>query len=360
MESFYRRLSYSIGNEDWRTEQRALQLDASSRALVITASGDRPLNLLSGPCKEIVALDINPWQNALLDLKRVALNRLDYRSYLGFLGIEPMRGRGALYKQIRGELQPQHAALWDRRLGTIERGVIYRGVTERWMQVMAHCIRLWRGKAIDALFACGDLEEQRELVLSQLATPRVERAVRFLVPFFNRYFLRDPGLKVENVDGSIHSGQQIFDDLKSALLRFSPRESIVLSVLLQGRIFKEAYPPYLTESGVSCVRRGLPALSIRQGDLLDYLEAAPAGSFDRFSLSDVASFLSREQFDRLCRALRRVAAPGARFCIRQFCSKHRISDEMAPFFKREEALEKSLQEEDRCFLYRFVVGTILK
>lgn len=61
---FYSRLSYSIGNEDWKTEQKALQITPEDRILCVTASGDRPLNLLYSNCKEIVSVDANPFKNS--------------------------------------------------------------------------------------------------------------------------------------------------------------------------------------------------------------------------------------------------------------------------------------------------------
>ena len=47
MTFFFSRLSYSFGNEDWRTEKRALGIRPHDQVLCITASGDRPLNLLA-------------------------------------------------------------------------------------------------------------------------------------------------------------------------------------------------------------------------------------------------------------------------------------------------------------------------
>ena len=69
MAKFFKRLSYSIGNEDWETEREALSIQADDKVLCITASGDRPLNLLMNECREIVSIDANPVQNYLLELK---------------------------------------------------------------------------------------------------------------------------------------------------------------------------------------------------------------------------------------------------------------------------------------------------
>ena len=51
--------------------------------------------------------------------------------------------------------------------------------------------------------------------------------------------------------------------------------------------------------------------------MISYLERAPDNSFDRFSMSDVASYIPYEAFERMITSLVRVAKPGSRFCIRK-------------------------------------------
>ncbi len=76
MANFFERLSYSFGNEDWLTEQRALQISPNDSVICITASGDRPLNLLTSDCKEILAIDANPIQNHLLQPQKRCYRRI--------------------------------------------------------------------------------------------------------------------------------------------------------------------------------------------------------------------------------------------------------------------------------------------
>ncbi len=69
MTTFFSRLSYTWGNEDWNTEREALQIGSQDTVLCITASGDRPLNLLVDDCHRMVAIDANQQQNYLLHLR---------------------------------------------------------------------------------------------------------------------------------------------------------------------------------------------------------------------------------------------------------------------------------------------------
>ena len=69
MSRFYERLNYSFGNEDPFTELKALRIKPSDTVVCVTASGDRPLNLMSCPLEKIYCVDLNPIQNHLLSLK---------------------------------------------------------------------------------------------------------------------------------------------------------------------------------------------------------------------------------------------------------------------------------------------------
>ena len=90
MASFFSQLRYSFGNEDWQTEKEALDIKPQDVVLCITASGDRPLNLLTRECQRMVCVDANRIQNHLLELKAAAIAVLDYKTILDLLELFPI------------------------------------------------------------------------------------------------------------------------------------------------------------------------------------------------------------------------------------------------------------------------------
>ena len=360
MTDFYSRLSYSIGNEDWRSEQKALQTQPTDRILCVTASGDRPLNLLSSPCQEIVSVDANPIQNALLDLKMAALTHLDYEEYLSFLGLTPKEKRLATFDQLSEKLHSTSCAYWSKHRSKIAKGIIYQGATEKISQLGSLLVRFLRRKKINALFSFDKMEEQKEFVSKKWQTTAWKKTFDLaLHPVITRLFLKDPGL-YQHVDPSLRVSTYVHDRINDALTRFPAKESIILSLALQGKIYPEAYSPYLTEEGVQTIKQRLDKIQFHTANLIDFLETAPENSFDCFALSDVASYMSEEHFARLVSGLYRVAKPGARFCLRQFTSRYDLPDTLKSRFQRDTALEQEPQQEDRCFLYNFIVGKVLK
>lgn len=360
MENFYTRLSYSFGNEDWKTEQKALKIQPTSRVLCITASGDRPLNLLSTELHELISIDANPMQNALFDLKKAAIKNLDYDDYISFLGVDSHPNRLQTYSTLEKDLSPTSVASWLRHQDKISRGVLYEGALEKWLKLACKLIHPFRGKKINKLFSFDDLEKQRVYLKKYWHTYIWKKFFHLsLHPWITRSYFKDPGLYAY-VDRNLHIGNHIYDKLHDFLNRSLAKESILLSLLLKGRVDKGNFPPYLNKEGFEQIKKRIDRVKFETSEIGSYLEKAEENSIDCFSCSDIASYLSKSNFIRLLNGMLRTAKPGARFCMRQFLSNYDIPPELASHFKRDTALEQELEKEDCCFIYRFICGTIQK
>jgi S-adenosylmethionine-diacylglycerol 3-amino-3-carboxypropyl transferase len=360
MGNFFSRLSYSFGNEDWRTEQKALRLKPGDRVVCITGSGDRPLNLLYADCGEIVSVDANPMQNYLLELKQAAIKELDYDDYLSFLGANPTANRLELYRKISPSLHLASQEFWNKHIPLIEKGILYQGMVERLCKTSAFFFNLFKKKDIEKLFLMDDMNEQRKFVDERWNSPLLRRIFEIaLSPTLTRLFGIDPGL-YENLPKGFHPGKYIFDRLYTCLHRSLAKEAPLISLVIRGKIDKPGYPPCMLPTGCHAIKQRLDRIKVEHDDIINYLETAPANSFNAFSLSDVSSYLDPERYQRLIKAVHRTARPGATFCLRQFLSEYTIPEEFQHSFARDSGLEELLQKEDRCFVYRFMAGNIVK
>lgn len=362
MSKFQTRLWYSIGNEDWKTEQKALKIQPENRVLCVTASGDRPLNLLVHPCQEMVTVDSNPFQNALFELKKVAIDNLSYEEYLAFLGIMPASNRLQTYRKIEKHLSPFSASIWEKQSKKITQGIIYQGVLERFLKHISTILNVLRRKKINRLFSCKNIAEQRVCLDRDWTTPLCRKILYFVFhPSIIRLCINDPGLyESDNINHAAPAGQQVFERLNTSLNEILAKDSLLLSLFLKGKIPQEIFPPYLNETGVNKIKPNLNRIRFATQDLISFLEQAESNYFDRFSISDVASYMSKDNFHRLVKELYRTARPGARFCIRQLFSDYQLPEAVASHMKRENDLEAILQREDSCCVYRFMVGTFEK
>lgn len=353
MAAFDTSLNYSSVNEDWRTEAAALAPLGAGPILCVAGSGSRPLDLLGQGATEVTAIDINPSQTALLALKATAIDGLNYSDYTAFLGLRAADPRWRLDKLE--ELLPRLGS-YQRHCSAmapmIARGILYQGRWERFFRRVARLTRLLRPQLTRRLFEFEELTEQR----------------RFLEQHWDRWWWRwtfrllcsGPVLRWFGDPAFYHfSGSRtadfLYQRMRSSLERTLARENFMVSLLLLGRLSNRDLPPHLSEVGVAEIRNRIGGLKIISGDVMEAV-----GGTDRYcaySLSDVPSFLSADDFQRLLDRLARTALPGARFCIRQFLSRHTTGDWSQPRLRRNAALEQRLTEEDHAFAYDFIVGT---
>lgn len=355
---FFATLNYSSCNEDWRTERRALQIGPSDRVLCVTGSGDRPLHLLLDDPERLVAIDANPCQNHLLRLKMAAMRAFPHEEYVAFLGLTPARQRSRLLFQLADHMPEDTYSYWLHNNAAVERGILYQGRWERYYRAVSLLARMLRAPAIGHLFSLESLEEQRSfvregwdkgwwrLVFDVLCSRRVSRLA-----------FGDPGFYA-HVDPQLQIGRYVYQGMLEILQRYLARENFMLSLLFLGRLSAYDLPPYLAADSFACIRGRLVRMEIRTARLTDYLKHSVPGSFTRFSFSDVPSYLDQAGFAELARAMVHAAVPGARFCIRQFLTNHRLPEQLSGMLRRESDIEDELRQADRSFAYRFMVGTI--
>lgn len=358
MKRFFSRLRYSFGNEDWRTEEEALDIQPQDHVLCITASGDRPLNLLVRECQKIVCIDANPVQNHLLKLKVAAMQQLNYQSYLAFLGAIPDKERKQTLHNLLSSMDPGSGRFWLKHQKMVKRGILYQGAVERLTYAVAKIVNLLRGRKVKRLFAMNNIEEQRKFLKEEWDSYFLRKMFNLVLnTFLSRVIIEDPGLA--NFGSDIKPGNYIYDRIHASLERELAKKNLLLSLILRGKVSQEAFSPYLTEEGIEAIKPRLTVLDIHTTDILDYLDSLSEPTFDVFSLSDVISYLSHPNFIRLLKGMLRTAKPGARFCLRQFLSSYEIPVHLQPHFIRDKSLEKRLERLDNCFVYRFMVGTIV-
>lgn len=359
MPKFFSRLSYSFGNEDWNTEKKALAIKPDDRVICITASGDRPLHILSEECAHVTSVDANKIQNHLLHLKAAAMQRFDFDHYLSFLGVTEDQHRLHSLQSLVRELSYETAQFWNLNQNIIQKGVLYQGATEQFLSRFSPVLHLLRPNKLYRLFNINDLEEQRSFIKRDWDTFLWRKSFDLaLNPFFSKVVLSDPGLYAHNIGTKIKAGPYIYDRMNNCLNKYLAQENPLISLIFKGRVGNRALPPYLQEAMVPKIKSRLDRLTVETSDIATYLENAPPNSFDCYSLSDVASYITYEQFLRLLNGIRRTARPGARISMRQFLSTHEMPKDLGDWFERDHKLEHELEREDRCFVYRFITGKV--
>ena len=108
-------LVYNTCWEDPRLDRKALQLTKDDRVLVITSAGCNALDYSLCNPAHVYAVDMNPRQNALLELKMAAIRKFEYEDFYALFGEGHHTRAKELYAStLRSELGPFAQDYWDK------------------------------------------------------------------------------------------------------------------------------------------------------------------------------------------------------------------------------------------------------
>ncbi len=175
-----RSLIYNTCWEDPAVDRRALELAPDDDVLVITSAGCNAIDYaLAGP-RRVYAVDVNPAQNALLELKLAGIRALPYEDFFQIFGTGHHPDFQALYAgALRAWLSKPARAFWDVRRGWFSdraraRSFYFRGLSGTFARgFRAYCsLRPQLKDALGALLSAPDLETQQALYDREVA-PRL-------------------------------------------------------------------------------------------------------------------------------------------------------------------------------------------
>jgi S-adenosylmethionine-diacylglycerol 3-amino-3-carboxypropyl transferase len=351
---------FSACNEDSQCEIEAFGSLEGKRLLCITAGGGRVLNLLAQKPKAVWAVDLNPAQNALLELKIAGMRALNHAAYLEFLGVRPSPNRIATYERVRPGLSDGARGFFDANLPLVSEGVLLQGKLERFLRRIARVLRVAHPFGVSELFAFDDIVAQRafmkrfDTLLWRKLVPNLAR--RWVMQVFSG----DPGFW-RYVPESIPLHQAIFDRVHQYFWNHLARENHLMQLVFFGRyIYEPALPIYLNAATYERTKAALQDVHIETitARVDEALEFGASEAFDAFSLSDISSYLDDEAHAQLFDAVLRCARPGAVLCSRSNIYHRDLLPEQAARIERATALERQLAIDDHSCVHEFLVGTI--
>ena len=355
------RISYSSCNEDSGSEVEVLVPQVGKRLVSICASGGRVLNLLQNGAEEVWAVDVNPSQTHLFELKVAGLRALDHADFLSFMGVRASQRRLEVYDSLRPALSESARAYFDGKPFLVERGVLYQGSLERFLaRYVATAARFLRPRWVRRLFACTDLAEQRRLLpgwhgpLWRLVAKTICRRT-----FFS-FFSHEPGFwRFLPPELKLH--ERIFETIERYLDHHLARENHLLWLVFFGHYRDErVMPEYLREDGFVRIKHALQSvrLHVVNGDMAGVLGAAPPQYFDGYSLSDISAYLSHEAFGQTIEQVVRTARPRARLCSRGVFYHRPFLPEHATRLQHDHEVEQRLERDDHAMVHSFAAAEI--
>lgn len=126
-------LVYNTCWEDPRLDRVALDLGPDDNVMVITSAGCNALDYALCSPNHVYAVDMNPRQNALLQLKLAGIRHLEFEDFFLMFGEGRLPGVQQIYAdKLRGELEEWSQVYWDKWIKFFDnarRPFYYRGTS---------------------------------------------------------------------------------------------------------------------------------------------------------------------------------------------------------------------------------------
>lgn len=247
--------------EDPACDLAALRPQPGETLLAITSGCDNVLGFLLADPARIIAVDINPAQNYLFELKRAAFRNLTYAEMLRFLGVTADAGAGQLYARLRAELSAGARQFWDSHRDWFDRGLLVQGGFERYFATLRALLRIAVGRRrLERLFTL-DPAQQREFYEQEWNTLRWRSLTRFACSRWVLGKRLDPTWFLHAETPSF--GRHFTGLAEHAIADLPARTNYFLAQILLGRYLDaETVPEYLRFHNFETIRARLDRVTL--------------------------------------------------------------------------------------------------
>jgi S-adenosylmethionine-diacylglycerol 3-amino-3-carboxypropyl transferase len=326
----------------------ALDVREGQRVLSIASAGDNSFSLLMNAPELVLAVDINPVQLQLVELKKAAITALDQEEYLRFMGFRPSVDRLRMFPAVMAALPATSAAHWEHRKQLLAGGLIDKGKFENYFRLFrTRVLPLVHGRARIAELLRGKSAEEQERFYDRRWNNWRWRLL-FRV-FFSRFVMgrlgRDPAFLAQ-VD--VNVGDFIFQRAERHLRSTACQRNEFLEFIKTGT-FQHHLPHYARKENYDRIRANVHRLVTFQGLAEDAFKEY--GGFQRFNLSNIFEYMPADVFAQVTRDIVDHAAPEARLAYWNLMVPRRMSevDDRLLFM---DDLSASLTGRDKGFFYR--------
>ena len=290
--------------EDPAVDRLALEIKPGDRVVTITSGGCNSLDLLLAGAREVHAVDVNPLQTALLELRIAAIRGLEHDDFFALFGSgSSPRWREIYHDALRGQLSDGARSFWDGHMQWFagrgwRRRFLYQGSAGLVHKLLRdYAYRSCQlGDAIADLLGAATVADQREIYA------RHQIRERFGTPLLRWFVARPLALSLLGIpwqqrrEIEAHHPEGVagyaLDALERALTQTPLRENYFWRGVLEGEYTRECCPEFLKKSEFERLKGGLiDRLFAHSGTLTDFLRAG-GEPIDKLSLLDHMDWMS--------------------------------------------------------------------
>jgi len=366
-------LVYNTCWEDPRLDRIAMGIGDTDTVLVITSAGCNALDYaLTGP-KAVYAVDMNPRQNALLDLKIAGIRSLEFEDFFALFGHGGHEDASKVYRQaLRSSLSPWSQRYWDKniRLFNRRKSFYFFGTSGRFARLINFYVdRIIRVRPwLDELLSADNVDRQREIYDGYLKEKFWSKTLNFAMGRdATLSMVGVPRAQRQQVDKQYEGGivQFVQDCVESVFTRLPISDNYFWHVYLTGHYTAGCCPEYLTPDNFQLLKGGLvDRISTHTRSVEGFLRKNDV-QISRYVLLDHMDWLSNQFYPLLeseWQAILLRATPNARVIWRSgglradFVDRVKVRQnsqnrELGELLTYHKALAANLHEHDRVHTY---------
>lgn len=339
--------------EDPEVLLKGLSPAVGSKILSIGSAGDNSFSLLSTAPALVVAVDVNPIQLHLIELKKQAIQNLAYDEVLHFLGFRQGMDRKELFKQCKDHLSAEAKLYWTNNIDKIQNGIINQGKFERYFQLFSSKVLpfIHTRRDVEDLLAIKDGLAQAQYYQERWNTWRW----RFLFKiFFSKIVMgklgRDPQFLKEV---GVGVGGYIFKKAERHLKQVQAQRNPFLRYNLTGT-FGDLLPHYLQPDNYQGIKQNIDKLILRRGFAEETIDEF--GCFDAMNLSNIFEYMDKDVFRKTADRLLKGLQANGRMGYWNLMVPRRVSGIFPSEIQYLNTLSAQLSQEDNGFFYnQFIV-----
>jgi S-adenosylmethionine-diacylglycerol 3-amino-3-carboxypropyl transferase len=317
-------LVYNTCWEDPRLDRVALNMGPGDNVLVITSAGCNALDYALTEPNHVYAVDMNPRQNALLELKLSGIRNLEYEDFFALFGKGRLPdGRRIYHDTLRASLSPWSQTYWDKWIKFFDnsrRSFYFRGTSGSFARMInLYVDRVCKVRPeIDRILTADSVEAQSRIYYDQLHDRFWSKSMQFAM---NRdttlSMVGVPKAQRRQVETQYEGGVVRFiqDCVESVFAKLPLADNYFWRVYLTGEYAQDCCPEYLRPDNFQRLKGGLvDKVSVHTNSVQAFLEQHD-GQISRFVLLDHMDWLSDKFFPLLeleWQSILDRAAPGAR------------------------------------------------
>ena len=350
-------LIYNASWEDPRIDRQLLELNSDSKVVVLTSAGCNVLDYLLDCPAEINAIDVNPRQNALLNLKLALIKQGNFEDLFSMFGNGSHEEFQHVYASVCEYLTREDRAFWDKKINYFDqnsrkKSFYYYGASGLLAWIISQYLS--RNKQLrDGLFSLFDAKDlaEQKAIFEQVEPMIWGKFMSWLVkqPFvLTLAGVPRPQIRLitEQYPGGV--GGFISDKFRHVFTEILASDNYFWRVYLTGSYSSKCCPNYLKYENFYTLKNHADNIKVHNNSITGFLKENP-GQYSHFILLDHQDWLAQhdpEALDEEWQMILNNSQAGSKVLMRSAATEidflpQRVTESLRFFPERTEALHST-------------------